>query len=168
MNKPFQPVKSNAECEKIIANTFQGVLCMADGAEPYALPINHAYHAGRFYFHCAARGRKLDVIARNPNVTYVISKYYGDEAHREKSMKCHGLWESVIATGTARVITERDELLAAFKAFMAYYDRGDFEHGEDLFEKTRAIVIEVNTMTARREYEEDRTEYWCWEKEPLI
>jgi uncharacterized protein len=165
MNKLYQPVKSNEECEKIIAGTFQGVLCMTDEGEPYALPINHAFHNGRFYFHCAARGRKLDVIAKNPAVTYVISKYYGDQEHRDKSMKCHGFWESVIAYGTAKIVSEREELLSAFKTFMAYYGRDDLQQDENLFERTRAIVIEVNKMTARREYEENRTDYWYWEKE---
>jgi uncharacterized protein len=165
MKKPFQPVKSNAECERIINGTFQGVLCMAENNEPYALPINHAYRDGKFYFHSAAAGRKLDVINKNPNVTYVINRYYGDSENLGKSLKCHGLWESVIAYGKAKVITEREELLSTFKTFMAYYGRTDIQHSEDLFGKTKTIVIEVEKMTARREDEDERTDFWYWEKD---
>ncbi len=164
MNKDYNPVKSNEECEKIIKGAFQGVLCMADNDEPYAVPINHAYEDGKFYFHCAASGRKLDIIQKNPRVTYLISKYYGPPADYEKSLKCHGFWESVIACGKARVIENEAELRAAFQTFMAYYGEADFEPGEDTFEKTRAILVEVESMTGRREYEEGKTEYWYWDK----
>jgi nitroimidazol reductase NimA-like FMN-containing flavoprotein (pyridoxamine 5'-phosphate oxidase superfamily) len=164
MSKPIIPIKSNAECEKIIQGTFQGVLCMAENNEPYALPINHAYRDGKFYFHCAASGKKLDVINANPNVTYIISKYYGDPEHFKDSLKCHGFWESVIVYGKARVITDVEELNSTFRTFMAYYGNEDFTPGEHTFETTRAIVIEVEKMTARREYEDHKADYWYWEK----
>ena len=166
MNKLYNPVKNNQECEKVIKGTFQGVLCMVDNNAPYALPINHAYQDGKFYFHSAAVGRKLEVIQKNPCVTFLISKFYGDPADFQKSLRCHGCWESVIATGKARVISEKEELTATFKTFMAYYGEPDFEPGEDTFEKTKAILLEVESMTARREDKEGHTEYWVWEKEP--
>lgn len=165
MSKPIHPIKNNAECEKMIQGTFQGVLCMADNNEPYALPINHAYHDGKFYFHCGTTGRKLDVINKNPNVSYVINKYYGDPEHLAQSLKCHGCWESVIVYGKAKVIRESEELLSAFKTFMAYYGRTDFQPSEGFSESTSAIVIEVERMTARREDEEEKVDYWCWERE---
>jgi hypothetical protein len=39
------------------------------------------------------------------------------------------------------------------------------EEGEKIINGTLAIVIEVNKMIARREYEEGRTDYWYWEKD---
>jgi nitroimidazol reductase NimA-like FMN-containing flavoprotein (pyridoxamine 5'-phosphate oxidase superfamily) len=165
MKDRYHPVKSNEECEKIIVGTYQGVLAMAVGDEPYALPLNHAYHDGRFYFHCAASGRKLETIERNPNVAYVINRYYGDSAELARALKCHGHWESVIAYGRARVVSEDAELIATMKAFMAYYGRDDYEHGDDLLGRTRMIVVDVERMTARREYDESKTDYWYWEKE---
>jgi uncharacterized protein len=164
MNKLSQAVQSNAECEKMIQGTFQGVLTMVDGDAPYALPVNHAYADGKFYFHCAASGKKLDLIAQNPNVSYVISKYYGDPELRAKSMRCHGLWESVIASGKARVITSPEELISTFKTYLSYYGRDDFQPSETTFEKTRIIVVDVESMTARREYEDEHTDFWVWER----
>jgi hypothetical protein len=165
VKEQFQPVRDNEECEKIIHGTYQGVLAMCVADEPYALPLNHAYHDGRFYFHCANAGRKLDAIGRNPNVVYVINKHYGDSAELAKAMKCHGHWESVIAYGKARVVTEKAELIRTFKVFMAYYGHDDYQHGEELLQKTNVIVIDVDSMTARREYDEFRTDYWTWERE---
>jgi nitroimidazol reductase NimA-like FMN-containing flavoprotein (pyridoxamine 5'-phosphate oxidase superfamily) len=164
MKDQFHPIKNNDECEKIIRAAYQGVLSMCNGEEPYALPLNHAYHDGRFYFHCANAGHKLDTIRRNPNVAYVVNRYYGDSAELAKAMKCHGHWESVIAYGKARVISEDAELIANFRAYMAYYGHDDYQHGDDLLGRTNMIVVDVERMTARREYDEFRTEYWYWEK----
>lgn len=165
MKEQFHPVRDNGECERIIRGTYQGVLAMTVGDEPYALPLNHAYSDGRFYFHSANSGRKLETIAQNPNVVYVINKYYGDSAELARSLKCHGHWESVIAYGRAHVVSEKDELIRTFRIFMAYYGQGDYQHGDELLQKTNVIVIDVERMTARREYDEFRTDYWHWEKE---
>lgn len=165
MKQQYHPIRDNAECEGMIRGTYQGVLCMALDGEPYAVPVNHAYQDGRFYFHCATTGRKLDTIAQNPNVSYVITRFYGDRRDLDKSLKCHGPWESVIAYGKARVVTEHEELIRTFKVFMQYFGEPDYQHGENLLLNTKVIVIEVERMTARREYDEFRTDYWYWERD---
>jgi nitroimidazol reductase NimA-like FMN-containing flavoprotein (pyridoxamine 5'-phosphate oxidase superfamily) len=131
---------------------------------PYAVPMNHGYENGRFYFHCAPVGRKLEMIRENPNVCYVIRRYYGAPENLEQSMKCHGPWESVIAYGRARIPDTREELRTAFKSLMAYHGRPDFEPSEEAYKTTKAIVLDVDEMTARREYGEHRTEYWIWRR----
>jgi len=163
MKDQFHPVHSNMECETIIEGTYQGVLSMTTGDEPYALPLNHALVDCRFYFHCANEGRKLDMIERNPRVTYVISKYYGDSAKLAKAMKCHGNRESVVAHGRARIVSEDAELIAGMKTYMAFYGHGDYQHGEDLLGRTKMIVVDIDGMTARREYDDETTDYWYWE-----
>lgn len=166
MKGQFHPLKDNEECERIIRGTYQGVLAMSSADEPYALPLNHAYVDGRFYFHCASSGRKLELIAQNPRVTYVISRYYGDSARLAEALRCHGHWESVVAHGRARIVAEDAELIAAMRTYMAYYGHGDYQHGDDLLGRTKMIVVDVERMTARREYDEFRTEYWYWEPVP--
>jgi hypothetical protein len=37
--------------------------------------------------------------------------------------------------------------------------------GDELLGETSVIVIGVESMTARREYHENRTVYWTWERE---
>ena len=56
---------------------------MVAGDSPYAVPLNHAYRDGRFYFHCANSGRKLDAIGRDPSVPYVIEHPTMSRRHAE-------------------------------------------------------------------------------------
>jgi len=63
------------------------------------------------------------------------------------------------------VVSEHDELIRTFKVFMQYFGEPDYQHGENLLQNTKVIVIEVEGMTARREYDEFRTDYWSWERD---
>ena len=164
MQKNINFEKNNEECEKIIANTFQGLLVLANDNEPYAVPINHGYKDGSFYFHCGMTGKKIDFIRKNPRVSYVISKYFGKPEDRMKSMKCHGSWESLIVYGTAKIIEEREEHRQAFKIFMEYYGNPKFEPSAEAHARTRIIKVTAEKMTARREGSDKKTEYFLWEK----
>ena len=106
----------------------------------------------------------MDFIRKNPRVVYVIKTYYGKPRDFQNSKKCHGNWESVIAYGKAKVIEEKNELKDAFIKFMRYYGEANFEPSEDSFSNTRVILLEVEKMTARREFENNKTEYFFWKK----
>ena len=164
MKDDFNPKRNNEECEKMITNTFHGVLVLANDNEPYAIPINHGYKDGSFYFHCGVSGKKLDFIRKNPGVSYVISKYFGKPEDHAKSMKCHGCWESLIVYGTAKIIEEREEQRQAFKIFMEYYGNPKFEPSADVYATTRIIKVTAEKMTARREGSDKKTEFFLWEK----
>lgn len=158
------PARNNGEVEKMVRDAYQGVLVMCSNDEPYAVPMNFAYRDGRFYFHCAPAGKKLEMIRSNPKVVFVVNRYNGRPEDHRRSLKCHGCWESVIARGRARVVEEREELRDAFRTFMRYHGNESFEPSEKAHEQTRAIVMDVDTMTARRENDAKQTEFWTWDQ----
>jgi uncharacterized protein len=161
-NKNIEPVRNNAACEEVLEGTRIGTLVMCHDSVPYAVPLNHAFVDGKFHFHCGLRGRKIDLIKANPAVVYVVNKYQGTEPPDEKSC-CHGPWQSVIAYGTARVISDDlDAKAEAFRAFMSWYGRPDYEMNEQARDETAAIVIEVTSMTVRSEMVRREPEYWLW------
>jgi len=151
MAKPINPVQNNEECERILKSSYSGVLVMCHNEEPYAVPINHAYVDGKIFFHCATTGKKIDMILANHRVCYVVNNYFGNMEDFSDGVRCHGNWESVIAYGKAKVVEDPDELRRAFKSFMDYYSPSYFQPSESSLKTTRAIVVEVESMTARRE-----------------
>jgi len=44
---------------------------------PYVLPVNHVFHKGCIYFHCATERRKLDLLRANPRIGFstAVDKY---------------------------------------------------------------------------------------------
>ena len=156
------PEKNNEECERIIQGTFHGVLTFIDEGRPYPVPLNHAYEKGHFYFHCAVGGKKIECIKKNPFVAYTIMKYYGTAEDFKTRQRCHGKWESVIAYGKARYVEDEQDLRDTLIKFMKYYGKNTFEPSKSSYLETRAIIMEVETMTARRELETKETEFYEW------
>lgn len=72
------------------------VVAMADGNVPYLVTLSCGYDESEnaFYFHCAKEGRKLDIIARNPDVcaTAIEDHGYvkGDCSHKYRSLVIYG------------------------------------------------------------------------------
>ena len=161
-NTLIDPVLNCAACERVIQDTYQGTLAMCNEDAPYAVPMNHAFVDGKFYFHCGIRGHKLDLIAQNPNVVYVINKLHATAEQTEDDACCHGPWESLIAYGTARVVEDLDEKAVVFGKFMGYYGKPDYKMNEQARTSTSGIVIDVTSMTVRSELTRGTTEYWLW------
>ena len=160
-NKLIEPVLNNMECEKIIAGTFEGLLAMCEDNQPYSIPINHAFYDGKLYFHCGLSGRKLDIIRNNPKVCYNISKYHGTHDLSQTNKSCHGPWESVIIYGNARIIEDLEEKTQAFKIFMKWYGVEDYKMNELDVSKTLIFIIDIESMTVRREMN-NNCEYYQW------
>jgi uncharacterized protein len=157
--------RDNEECEAIIKGSYHGVLSFSNEGEPYAVPINHAYEDGYFYFHCAVGGKKIDCIKRNSSVVYTIMKYYGSPEDFKSRSNCHGKWESIIAYGNARYVEDEQELQEILNnKFLKYYGKDKREIARSSLLEIRAIVMEVKKMTARRELEAKQTEFYEWAK----
>jgi len=161
-NASIEPVLNNAACEEVLQDTFTGTLVMCHENTPYAVPLNHAFVDGRFYFHCGLRGRKIDMIKQNPNVVYVVNKLQSAPDQMPQDRRCHGPWQSLVAYGTARVVEDNDEKAAAFKAFMGQYGVPDYQMTEQALTQTSGIIIEVSSMTVRSELVRGQNEYWLW------
>lgn len=72
------------------------VVAMSDGNRPYLVTLSCGYseEENAFYFHCAKEGRKLDIIAKNPDVcaTAIEDHGYvkGDCSHKYRSLVIYG------------------------------------------------------------------------------
>lgn len=93
---------------------------LADGAEPYIVPMSFGYDGECFYFHCAQAGRKLDILRRNSRVCVEL-----DEVVRmveaENACGWSMRYRSVMGAGVAEVIEEAEAKRAGLAVIMAQY-----------------------------------------------
>ena len=83
----------------------------ADGT-PYITPVHYVYFNQKIYIHGLIRGQKMDNIAANPNVCFEIDQleklvFPEDESPCDVNTQ----YQSVIITGTAKMIDDADEKL---------------------------------------------------------
>lgn len=86
-------------------------LGMHDGTFPYVVPLNFGYEWRAdeliFYVHCARKGHKLELLARDPHVCVTASAFV---SYAQDTVKGHlHDYRSVIASGVAFCIDPREE-----------------------------------------------------------
>lgn len=68
MRRKDKEIVSRAECDAVLNEAQVAHVAMVDGEKPYVVAMNFSYDGRALYLHCAKEGRKLEILARNPNV----------------------------------------------------------------------------------------------------
>lgn len=97
-------------------------LGMVDGAEPYVIPLSFGFDGKDLYFHSAAKGRKVDVLAANDRVCVEFET--GEESLKRTDRPCN--WSvsyfSVIGTGRAERLATAADKSYGLNAVIRHYD----------------------------------------------
>ncbi len=152
-------IQSRTEMEQILGEEVLGYLGMALDDQVYVVPLNYVYTDGKILFHCALEGQKLDYIRANPQVCFTVGRQHGVVRRHAAGGVCHVDNDSVICTGTARIvedIAERKHLLDVFNQML---QPGAEEISLEAAAKCAAVEIRVREMTGRQEREAKRI-YW--------
>jgi nitroimidazol reductase NimA-like FMN-containing flavoprotein (pyridoxamine 5'-phosphate oxidase superfamily) len=106
---------------------------------PYCVPLSYVYHSGALFFHCAMEGHKLDLIDRNPNVSFCVVG-----RTRVQQEKFTTAYESAVAFGVARRV-DSPEKEDALRALIAKYSPGYESEGEAYIKKaaSKTCVIKI-------------------------
>ena len=149
--------------EDILQRCTLGHLAMWADEELYVVPINYAYAQGKVLFHCALTGRKLDMMASNPQVCLEVSQQSG-EITQHAGDNCSDGFESVICWGTARCVEDLEERAAVLSAFQRRYEtpnRYIKPISVERASKCAAVEVTVTRMTGRRKGPAGH-EQWNW------
>lgn len=152
MRRREKEIHGKKAVERVIKKAKVCRVGFVDGKKPYVLPFNFGYSRGFFYLHCAAAGRKLDIIRRNNNVCVEIDY---DHAYKNKGSRepCkYGFkYRSVVAEGKAEIIGEKAEKIRALKILMKHQTGRKFGNfsGESV-SRTRIISIKTIKITGKQ------------------
>ena len=128
---------------EILANSEYAVLCTlneADGS-PYGVPLSLVVQDKVIYMHGALEGHKLENLRHDPRVCVTCVG-----RTQPYPMQFSTDYESVIATGTAQIVTDREEKIQAMTVFCQKYS--PMMNGEALQKKLqggidRLVVIRI-------------------------
>jgi nitroimidazol reductase NimA-like FMN-containing flavoprotein (pyridoxamine 5'-phosphate oxidase superfamily) len=152
-------IDSREEMEQILREEVLGYLGLSADGQPYVVPLNYAYQAGKILFHCALEGQKLDAIRRNPRVCFTVSRQTGAVRDHAGGPPCHLDSQSVICYGRARVLDELAERERALNAFNRRYHPDVPDLARQRVEKCATVEIVITEMTGRQERDRTLT-YW--------
>lgn len=120
---------------------------------PYIVPMNFGFSWDghlTLYFHSAPRGRKIDLMIRNPKVSFEM-----DCDHRlvEGSTACRYTYKyaSLVGEGTVRFLKDYDEKLRALKAVMRRVTGTDeYVYDEPAVVSVAVFAVDVTDVVGKR------------------
>ena len=118
-----------------------------------SVPLSYVYEDGKFFFHCAKSGHKLDAIDRNHKVSFCVVEK--DEIVPEEYTT---YFRSVIAFGQIRRLEDDTEKRAAIEKLAARYAPDDSaENRASAIDKEWAplcmLELDVEHMTGKEAIE---------------
>jgi nitroimidazol reductase NimA-like FMN-containing flavoprotein (pyridoxamine 5'-phosphate oxidase superfamily) len=87
----MQGTLSDTEIEDLLSSETFGHLGCTDGPKPYVIPMAFAYKENTIYGQTTA-GKKVEILRKNPQVCFQVQDL---QAHRWRSVLCHGLFEEL-------------------------------------------------------------------------
>lgn len=153
MTKREHQITDRAEILDILNRSMIVHLGLVDGDEPYVVPLNFGYTMDEdgslaLYVHGAVKGRKLDVMRKNPKVFLEMEC---DVQPFEGNLPCQygTAYKSLMGRGTAVILETPEEKMAALTRFMKTQTGKDFEFNERLVSIVSVVRIDVKEYTAK-------------------
>lgn len=125
---------------------------MADGDEPYVVPMNYGYTYENekltLWLHGATVGKKFDIIRKNHKVFFEMEC---DLVPFDGNVACnYGIsYSSVMGKGIATIVEDSEEKQKGLKVLMKTQVNKDFDFNEKLASVVAIIKIEVSEFTAK-------------------
>ncbi len=127
-------------------------LGLADGDEPYVVPMNYGYTLEdrnlTIYLHAATKGYKLDVMEKNPKVFFQMNC---DIIPFEGQKACqYGMaYKSIMGRGTAEFVEDVELKKEILSIFMKNQTGKDFVFDDRMVSIVSIVKINVSEYTAK-------------------
>ena len=154
MRRSEKEIRSRAKIEEILQRESVLYLGLVDNGQPYVVPMNFGFADGCLYLHSALEGRKMEVLKRNPQVSFAVVT---DAAVVPNDIACHSSarYRSVIGFGRVSFLAEPADKIKALETLMRKFAPGPFTFDDGALAKTVALKITIESMTGKQAGEVD-------------
>lgn len=158
----FKQELDHEACLEIINRATSGVLSvLGDEGYPYGVPLGFVYvdgdgtpeNIGRFYFHCAKVGHKIDAVKNYDKACFTIIDR--DDVVADEFTT---YFKSLIAFGRVKLLESRDEIMDAIQLLAKRYSPDESEESRNHeinreFDGLAMIEFDVEHMTGKEAIE---------------
>jgi hypothetical protein len=142
---------------KRIRDIMQACVCcrlgLNDAWQTYIVPLSFGWQErqGRYtlYFHCATEGRKLDILRREPMVSFEMDTGYRLNA-AENACGCSCAFQSVMGTGRVTFVQELEEKRLGLALLMEHTTgRTGWDFPENACQGVCVLRLDVETLSGK-------------------
>ena len=146
MRRKEREISDPKVLESIINRANVCRLAMCEGGIPYVVPLCFGYEEGTLFFHSATEGRKLEILQKNPRVSFEID--IGWELIRSGG-HCSLKYRSVIGSGKASLIKASEDKCKALDLIMRHCHQEPIAYPEPILLGVTIIKVEIEEMTGK-------------------
>lgn len=150
MQKREKEITDRSEINKILKT---GVICRVaffDDPFPYLLSFNYGYHDNCIYIHSALKGKKIDLINKNPRIAFEVTT---DVEIVEAAKACgwSTKYNSVCGTGIAELQTRQSAKKRGLDIIMEQHgSRTVGDYNLKSIAEMLIIKIEIEQVTGKK------------------
>ncbi len=145
--KPQFEIKDRSIIDDILAGAQYGTLALSEDDIPYSVPVNFAHQGDAIYFHGSLKGRKAEMISKNPYCSFSIVEPYSmiqSYFSSTEGLACPAthFFRSVSIQGKVEIVSEYDEKVLALELLMQkLQSEGKYKPmSDEAYEKTINIT----------------------------
>ena len=150
MKRSEREIKDQKEIEAIIERADVCHLGLSDDNMPYIVPMNFGYKDNHLYFHCAKKGKKIDIIKRNSSTCFEIDIDYTFLKVAGRPCKWGSKYQSVIGFGKASIVENSTEKLEAMNIITQHYGGDHYPFSKNELETINIIKIKIASVTGKK------------------
>lgn len=125
-------------------------LGLVDKNEAYIVPVNYAYSDGCIYIHSAGKGRKIEVLKDNPNVSFEIT-HTAEIIRGEKACNWTTRYRSVMGKGSITIETDMATKKKALDLIMRKYDdQVELVYEEPLLLRVVILKLQITEVSGKQ------------------
>jgi uncharacterized protein len=132
------PEMTPAEMERLLSEQMICRMALNDEPWPYIIALDYIYSDGEMYFHFADYGRKMDLIAKDPNVSVEVDNFCNDTPS----------FSTITLMGRLAKVTDSDEKkMAAIALRDSAEERGG---AKNVAARHGFNDLDIKTLTSRK------------------
>ncbi len=120
-----------------------------DDEFPYVVPLNYGYSQNALYFHTATKGKKLNLIAKNNKVAFVI-EYFSEILKYQQSCDWTTRYRSLMGVGTIEVITDFEVKKKGLDILMTHYGKTDNIYVDKHVNNIVILKLTISDLSAKQ------------------
>ena len=128
-------------------------LALNDGPRPYIVPMHYGYTLENgtltFWLHCAKEGHKLDLLRADPNAAFELDCDIAPVSGGDVPCTYGSAYASVMGFGTAAVVDDPAEKIAALQTLMHTQTGREFVLTEQMAQSVCVLRLTVSEYTAK-------------------
>lgn len=132
-------------------------LAMAQGEQPFVLPLNYGYtwEGGilTLYFHSAKEGRKMEILRGNPRVCFEMDIGHGlIKGQGDEDCTYSYAFESIIGFGEVEFLEDPEEKRRALDHLMRHQtgEIREFSYSDGMITATAVYKVTASSFSAKR------------------